>query len=198
MSDTTTNTTVDPAAALLATRSRLRGFVARRAPAGVDPEDVVQDVLARMVERASDVPPGRVQAWALTTARHAIVDLLRRRRPAPLDEAAVPAPEEDLDATDLAGCLRPMLDLLDDDDRWILEQVDAGGRSQADLARELGVPASTVKSRVQRARQRLRALLERCCEIELDARGAPIDARRRDRGPCGAACEARAARGRVR
>lgn len=180
----------DPTEALLATRTRLRDFVARRVPAGVDAEDVVQDVLTRMVEHADDVPPGKVQAWALTTARNAIIDLMRKRRPTTLEEAAsVAAPEEDLDATDLARCLQPMLDLLDQEDRWILEQVDAGGMSQADLARELGVSPSTVKSRVQRARQRLRAVIERCCEVELDARGTPIDARRRQPRSCGSDCD---------
>ena len=38
-----------------------------------------------------------------------------------------------------------------------------------------GVPASTVKSRVQRARQRLREHFDRCCAIELDGRGLPHD-----------------------
>lgn len=182
--------TKDPTEALLATRSRLRDFVARRVPSGVDPEDVVQDVLTRMVEHASDVPPGKLQAWALRTARNAIVDLLRRRRPAALEEASVAAPEQqDLDPVDLARCLQPLLDLLEDDDRWVLQQVDAEGRSQTDLARELGVAPSTVKSRVQRARQRLRVIIERCCDLELDSRGTPIDARRRERGSCGGDCD---------
>ncbi|MBX3468592.1 MAG: sigma-70 family RNA polymerase sigma factor [Planctomycetes bacterium] len=173
-----------PIGALLATRGRLREFVARRVPAGVEPEDVVQDVLTRLLARTDEIPPGKVQAWALTSARHAVIDLLRRRRPAILDAASLAAPDDEADAFDLARCLRPLLDSLDADDRWVLEQVDAGGRPQADLARELGVPASTVKSRVQRARQRLRAVIERCCELELDGRGVPIDARRRERRPC--------------
>jgi RNA polymerase sigma-70 factor, ECF subfamily len=172
--------------ALLATRRRLHDFVAYRAPTGVDPEDVVQDVLTRLLEHADDVPPDKVQAWALTTARHAIVDLLRKRRPGVLEADDVPAPNvDDADALDLARCLRPLLDCLDEDDRALLEQVDAAGRSQTDLARELGVSVSTIKSRVQRARARLRAAIERCCELELDARGTPIDARRRERPSCG-------------
>lgn len=182
-----TDATIDMTETVLATRGRLRDFVRRRAPAGLDAEDVVQDVLARLIERADDVPPGKVLAWALTTARHAIVDQLRRRRPVALEEAPLAPTEDEVEATELAACLRPSLDELDEGDRWILEQVDAGGRSQAELARELGVAASTVKSRVQRARQRMRAQLERCCEIELDARGVPVDARRRGRG-CGGDC----------
>ncbi len=175
----------DPTAALLAARGRLRAFVERRSPAGVEPEDVVQEVLARLLGRAGEIPPGKAQAWALTSARNALIDLHRRRRAAPLDVAAVPAPAAPEDDLDLAACLRPLLDLLSPEDRALLEQVDARGRAQADLARELGLAPSTVKSRVQRARRRLRAIIEACCELELDARGVPIDARRRARGPCG-------------
>lgn len=174
----------DVAEALLATRERLRAFVSRRVPAGVDPDDVVQDVLARMLAHADQVPPGKVQAWALTAARNAVVDLLRRRRPSTVEAASVPAPRPEEDATDLAACMRPLLGTLDERDRWVLEQVDAAGRSQAELARELGVTASTLKSRVQRARQRLRAVLEQCCQVEVDRRGAPLDARRREGGSC--------------
>ncbi len=172
-------------AAILATRSRLRAFVAQRVPAGVDPDDVVQDVLTRLLEHSDDVPPGRVQAWALTTARNAIVDVLRRRRPGALNEALVPAPAPAADATDLAACMRPLLDTLPAADRQVLEDVDATGGSQAQLARRLGVTGSTVKSRVQRARRRLRLALERCCAIELDTRGRPLDARRRAGRTCG-------------
>ncbi|MCO5170690.1 MAG: sigma-70 family RNA polymerase sigma factor [Planctomycetes bacterium] len=174
----------DSTAALVAARGRLRAFAERRVPAGVDPDDVVQDVLARLLARVHDIPPGKVQAWALATARNAIIDLLRRRRTSSLEDAGVAAPDDPGDTLDLARCLRPLLELLDANDRALLEQVDAGGRSQAELARELGVPLSTLKSRVQRARQRLRAVIERCCELELDARGVPIDARRRGPRPC--------------
>lgn len=183
------STTTDPVVALLATRERLRDFVRQRVPAGVDPEDVVQDVLTRLLEHADQVPAGRVQAWALTAARNAIVDLLRRRRVAPLDGVGPAARRDEQDATDLTACMRPLLGTLKDADRLVLEQVDAEGRSQADLARELGITSSTLKSRVQRARQRLRAVLEECCDVELDRRGAPLDARRRPGSSCAGTCE---------
>ena len=44
----------------------------------------------------------------------------------------------------------------------------------------LGVSLSGMKSRVQRGRQRIRAMFEACCEIAVDCRGRVID------------CEARA------
>jgi RNA polymerase sigma-70 factor (ECF subfamily) len=63
--------------------------------------------------------------------------------------------------------------MLSPDDRAVLEQVELAGTSQAQMATEADVPASTIKSRVQRARLRLREHFERCCAIELDARGNP-------------------------
>jgi RNA polymerase sigma-70 factor (ECF subfamily) len=63
------------------------------------------------------------------------------------------------------------------------------GLAQKDAATMLGVSVSGMKSRVQRGRQKLRALLEECCEIALDARGRVIGCEPRDRpgGPkiCG-------------
>jgi hypothetical protein len=42
------------------------------------------------------------------------------------------------------------------------------------IAGRLGLSVSGVKSRVQRGRELLRQMLERCCQIALDARGAPM------------------------
>lgn len=46
--------------------------------------------------------------------------------------------------------------------------------SQKDAAQMIGISVSGMKSRVQRGREKLRALLEACCEIALDARGRVI------------------------
>ena len=50
---------------------------------------------------------------------------------------------------------------------------------------------SAVKSRVQRGREHLRQMLERCCEIALDARGAPMSCELRPDGilPPGCCCD---------
>lgn len=69
----------------------------------------------------------------------------------------------------------------------MLEQVELQGLTQADLARRLGLASSTVKSRAQRARRRLRETLEACCEIQLDGRGRPFHYEHRGGNgcPCG-------------
>lgn len=109
------------------------------------------------------------------------------------DDAAV----EDLAATEraepsalqeLARCLEPLLAELEPRDREILQRVEIEGEAQVELARELALPLSTLKSRVQRARRRLRERYESCCALELDGRGVPLGCapRAQDCGPgCG-------------
>jgi RNA polymerase sigma-70 factor (ECF subfamily) len=54
----------------------------------------------------------------------------------------------------------------------------------AEVARELGLSPSGARSRVQRARARLRRKLEACCRFGFDARGNLLEARRRTGQAC--------------
>jgi RNA polymerase sigma-70 factor (ECF subfamily) len=51
--------------------------------------------------------------------------------------------------------------------------------TQVELARHLGLGLSAAKSRVQRAREMVRARVEKCCHLEFDAYGTMVDCRRR-------------------
>ncbi len=76
----------------------------------------------------------------------------------------------------LSRCLDPFIERLDAQEREALEMTDLGELSQREAADALGIPYSTMKSRVQRARSQLKGALQDCCRFEVDARGAPIDA----------------------
>jgi RNA polymerase sigma-70 factor (ECF subfamily) len=49
-----------------------------------------------------------------------------------------------------------------------------GGMTQAAAAKHIGLSTSGMKTRVQRARQRLKHMLLKCCEIEPDRRGGIV------------------------
>ena len=80
---------------------------------------------------------------------------------------------------ELAECLRPLLVELPDDYRRALELTDLGGLSQAEAAELEHVSLSGMKSRVQRGRRQLGAVLRQCCVPTLDSRGVPVDFRPR-------------------
>ena len=165
----------------------LRRFFAGRV---ADPElraDLVQLVLLRVVERGEQLREDeRLDAWVFRIARNALADHYRRARPEdPLPELRAPEPEPENHAPRVLGAwLRVQIKGLDPHYREVLELTELGGHSQREAAAALGLPYSTVKSRVQRGRERLHAELLGCCAVEVDARGGITDFEPRSCGPC--------------
>ncbi len=171
--------TIDVAGAWHELGHRLQAFVARRvAPA--DAEDIVQSVMVKLLERRGDIGADSVGAWLFTVTRNAVAEYYRQRRPtADLDAFDDLAETDSSDPAErtigaLSDCLEPMLGALSEADAGLLRKVDLEGESQIRLAAALGVPLSTLKSRVQRARMKLRATFDACCSIEVARGGAPI------------------------
>jgi RNA polymerase sigma-70 factor, ECF subfamily len=161
------------------TLDRLRGFVAARVG---DPElaaDITHDVVVRSIASGALDRVDNPAAWLYRSARNAVIDHYRTRHVHdPLDDSEMwpdPGPTDDRpnEATrELARCLRPMLQQLPPGARDALVRVDLDGQTHQQAAVQVGVSVSGMKSRVQRARRQLRELLETCCAVGLDARGA--------------------------
>ncbi len=77
--------------------------------------------------------------------------------------------------TELAGCLRPMIERLSGEYRQAVVLVDLEGLTHQEAAAQLGLSLSGMKSRVQRGRRQLKEMLEACCTIELDRRRGVVD-----------------------
>ena len=158
----------------------LRGFIRRRAGDAAEADDILQEVFLRLHTRlGTQRCPECLRAWIYRIAKNVIIDHARRRRPsAELSETAdrQPAPMEEAGAEErLAGSLRAMVDTLPPADRLALLLTEFEGLTQRELADRLGISLSGAKSRVQRARRRLRDLLLDCCHVEFDRRGAVVD-----------------------
>jgi RNA polymerase sigma-70 factor, ECF subfamily len=158
-------------------RDHLVRFVAPRVPSA-DVDDVVQNALVRIHGGVANVrDDDRLAAWIYQVTRSAIVDHYRRTRStAPLsDELAQPVVDDDSTFRGLARCIAPFVADLPPPYRQALSLVELEGVTQIEAASRLGIPVSTMKSRVQRGRARLRELLEACCAIAVDTRGHVID-----------------------
>lgn len=175
--------------------ARLRPFVAARvAPPDVD--DVLQDVFLRMHRGLGGLRDDqRFGPWVYRVTRSAIIDHRRSRARAPIagevDEQDLPGdePEDDGQAErDVAGALAFFAAQLPSPYREAITLVEIEGVSQVEAARMLGVSVSGMKSRVQRGRAKLRALLDACCEIALDARGRVVSCEPRPVGPRTPSC----------
>ncbi len=169
-------------------RGRLRAFIAKRVSAEAAVEDLLQEVFLKIHDKIDQVQdPRRLVSWIFTVTRHVIIDYYRtphRHRELPaglatdveaLMAAGEPEDESDEPRMQLAGCLRPMMDQLAPEYRDALRLVELDGLTQQAAASKLGLSLSGMKSRVQRGRRQLKAMLHDCCLIQLDARRGVAD-----------------------
>ena len=82
-------------------------------------------------------------------------------------------------AENLAPYIREVVQSLPDPYREALLLTTYQGLSQQQLAERLGISLSGAKSRVQRARQKVRDVMLCCCHFELDAYGLVYEVRER-------------------
>jgi RNA polymerase sigma-70 factor, ECF subfamily len=169
----------------------LRSFVVKRVPAGTDVDDVVQEVLVRVVERLPDLRDReRLDAWIFQIARNVLADSFRRAgRHVVLDDSAAAvadpgvAPETDRTAVAaLTACLPPMIAKLPEPYRTAVELTELHGLTQHQAAQRAGISLSGMKSRVQRGREHLKRIMTSSCAIELDVRGGVTECEPRARG----------------
>ena len=173
---------------------RLRAFVARRVPPGIEPDDVVQEVFLRVMRHLPSLrDPGRLEGWLFQIARNTLLDVVRARRRREwrieaLEMDALPEPgtdDERAAEAELAPCLVPMVASLPGAYRQAIELTSVQGLGQSDAATHADVSISGMKSRVQRARARLKQMLLRCCEVGVNSRRGVTGYNLRDPASCG-------------
>jgi RNA polymerase sigma factor (sigma-70 family) len=138
-------------------------------------QDVVHDAFLALwrAPEAFDPTRGAFRTFFLSLVHHRAVDAIRREerlrarqeRAANLEPLEVEDPVESVADEDLVARrrheVRAALGTLPPEQRQVLEMAYFGGMTQVRIARELGVPLGTVKTRTFAALRKLRALLER-------------------------------------
>jgi RNA polymerase sigma-70 factor (ECF subfamily) len=179
----------------------ITAFVRRRVRNPADADDIVQRVFLQVHRGLAGLRDDeRLHGWIYRAARNAIVDHYRAAAPRRevtsgdaidiADAADVHAPgsgdpdDERAAMRELAGCVRPLLEQLSADDSEALRLTDLDGLTQSEAARRLNLSVSGMKSRVQRARVRLKGVLDECCRLQFDARGAVRDYEQRAGASC--------------
>lgn len=156
------------------TRGELQGWLRHRLDGDAEADDLLQEVFLRALRQgdafcALDNP----RAWLFQVARNALTDRLRACRPQlELDDDLSAAETEPPAPVDLlCQCLPRVLAELTAADRLAIELCDIAGAQQQVLADRLGLSLSGAKSRLQRARLRLKARLVEGCQVCFDDNG---------------------------
>jgi RNA polymerase sigma factor (sigma-70 family) len=136
-------------------------------------EDVAQETFVRAWRHARtyDARRGRVATWLLTIARNLAIDVIRVKRPEPLDPDLVAAKlhqtgvaDEDY-PSDERDRMRGAIAELPPDQRRALFLAAYLGRTAQEIGELEGVPLGTAKTRIRTAMLKLRDSLETTNEV---------------------------------
>ncbi len=162
---------------MLAFEPQLRAYAMSLSRSADRSDDLVQETLLRAITKIDTFRPGtNLGAWLTTILRNCYLSDLRRRRHEVEDadgcysEALRAAPEQEglLEYQEFCSALRE----IPFDQREALMLVGAAGLSYEDTATLCRTTTGTIKSRINRARARLAALLsiDSVSEIGFDSR----------------------------
>jgi RNA polymerase sigma-70 factor (ECF subfamily) len=155
----------------------LRGYLRRRLADADAAADLLQDVFVKAMRQgqgfcAIDNP----RAWLFQVARNALIDRRRMERPTEplpddLAETAVLAAEAWAPVDALADCLTRVLGEMPVADATIVRACDLQGQTLRTFAAENALSLPAAKSRLLRARQRLRDRMTAACQVRFEDDG---------------------------
>jgi RNA polymerase sigma-70 factor (ECF subfamily) len=148
---------------------RLKSYFTKR---GGDPavaEEVTQETMVSVWKNAGQFDPAKASAatWIFTIARNLGIDRLRRaKRPSfdPNDPAFIPdeeePPDRKLERAEAERRVRDVMNALSSNEKSVLMLSFYENHSHGEIAKRLGLPVGTVKSRIRLAFGKLRAALD--------------------------------------
>lgn len=159
----------------------LKAFVKKRINNDQDAEDILQIIFLKIHDNIDNlIKVDKAHSWIYTIARNTIFDFYRAQKhdlyiENLTEDVFIDQQEEILLNYEMAQCLKNMIQYLPDKYKQAIIMTEFEHLTQKELAIHLGISESGAKSRVQRARAKLKEMILNCCYVEKDHRGNIID-----------------------
>ena len=159
--------------AWLAHEEELRAYIHAQLKEPQTAEDLLQDVFIKaLAEGTQFCDLENTRAWLFRVLKNRLVDYQRTKKTHDdIPEQFAAESEEDAPVNNLAICLPVALKKMDAEDADIIQQCDLDGLNQADYAQNNDLSLSATKSRILRARKRLKIELQNTCNVRFDEQG---------------------------
>ena len=147
-------------------RQRVYSFAYYSLRAKEDAEDVTQEVFIKLWQHWQKVDHGKLGAWLMRGAHNAVINHVRKQRPAQAnldhyadvdDQAGRSDEASEIDRQIFKDQLQLAIKSLDDPFRSIVVMRDVQGLNYADIQASLSMSESQVKVYLHRGRRKLRA-----------------------------------------
>lgn len=157
--------------------AELRSWLLHRLGQAQDADDMMQDLYLKALQQGNRFCEIlNTRAWLFQVARNAVADRMRVKREMVELPEDLPSLSDPVEAVDnLIECLPRVLSELSAEDRAVIVLCDLQGLPQKAYAAQAGITLSATKSRLLRARQRLRQRMTQACQVQFDEVGRVDD-----------------------
>ena len=132
-------------------------------------QDLVQEIFIKALQNKERFCTlNDAKSWLFKIARNSVIDIYRKAKLEIGSACLVHEEEKTAPIVNLQQCLQRVLSELDEDDQEVLELCDMQGISQGDYAQIKGLSLSATKSRIQRARKKLRQQMITSCHVQFE------------------------------
>ena len=135
-------------------------------------DDLLQDVFLKIHTQIDSLKEyTRLESWLYQITRNTVIDYYRSKRLTKNLPDWVQQPQSEKEVIirrELSSCLGPMIKNLPDKYREAVQLSELENKTQKEIAKLTNISVSGAKSRVQRGRILLKAMLHDCCQIELN------------------------------
>lgn len=176
-------------------KSQLLSYIQTKVSDRFAAEDILQEVFIKVYSNINHVDNlSNLKAWLYKITHNTIVDYYRGKNTdnMPIHEMVDRVWDEKESENmneEISTCLKALLSGLPDQYKEPLEMYILHNSKHREIAEKLGISVSGSKSRVQRARGKLRELLSSCCELEFDRRGNIVEYRKKRNCKCSDTCQ---------
>ena len=157
---------------------QIRGYLLKKVKQTDDAEDLLQETFIKIHSRLGDLKDeNKLAPWIYQIVRNSLTDYYRKRNleTSEFQEETTVADSgeqsDDIYSACISGCLKVFIDRLPEKYREPLVLSDIKGLKQKDIAEQMNLSYSGLKSRVQRGREMIKEMFVDCACISENKNG---------------------------
>lgn len=161
--------------------TRLSYFIGKYINDRDDVEDIIQEVFLKVLENADSIQNvSKLENWIFQVTRNLINDYYRKKNKSDIVDFCddcMPGNRQPKQVfrTSTLNYVNELVENLPEEQKDIILKVEFGGIKLIEYAESKGISYSSAKSRIQRARLRIKTQLLECCHFEIDKNGNVLD-----------------------
>ncbi|WP_196886269.1 sigma-70 family RNA polymerase sigma factor [Aureivirga sp. CE67] len=155
----------------------LLSFVKKRINNREDAEDITQEVFYKFSKAAFD-EKSNFKSLLYRIAKNSIIDYYRKKKIYTEEITDFKFSEDEKSpriTNDICTCIFKFIDKLPKEYQDVIEMSEIQDFSQKDIAENLEMNYTTVRSKIQRGRKKLQNLISDCCDIIQNEKGRIVD-----------------------